>query len=175
MAKNVLNFMERFHKTRYFIALWILLFIIAIVVDMCFINLANWEKFFYYPEEEYQVLEQEIFSSDDVFSEEFKNTYDVELLETSYISNETRAKISAENVSVYVIVTNYGLPNQKIISVERTSASKAAIIFANFLLTFLVFVVPSVACAGLLSMIYGIVYLILQNKVKKQGKHFKEE
>lgn len=174
MTKKALKVMERFHKTRYFIALWLLICIIWVVVEACCIHLVIWDNFFYYPEEAYQSLEQEILSSDNIFNEEFKNKYDVELLETSYTSNKTRAKIKNENVSVYVWVTNYNLPDQKVIAIERSMTSKWKMILGNLCLAILIFGIPSIVCAGILAILYLVIYAILEHKVKKQGKHFIE-
>lgn len=184
MVKKTFDFMERFFKLRYFIALLLLICIIWVIIEVCFIHFVIWDKVFYYPEEEYEFLEQEILSSDNIFDEEFKNKFDVDILGTKYysdtssknnISSQTEVKVSSKSASISVYVKDYELPNQKIVGLERSIISKQWKIFIDIVTLLLIYGGPSGICVVILTTLYWIIYEILHHIVKKQGKHFIKE
>ena len=175
MSKKVLNFMDRFNKVRYYFALWLLLCVSWVIIEACFIHVVEWQNVFYYPEKEYEMLEKEIISADNIFDEEFKSRFEVELWDTYKDSNITRASISDEHVIIYVQVKNYNLPDQEITSLERSVRSTVDMILIDIISLLFIFALPTCFVTCILGMLFGLIHVILLNKVSKQGKHFIEE
>ena len=168
MLENILNFEERHSKVRYWVVLIIFISVIFIFIDMCFIHFINWQKFGHYPEKEYEQLEQEILSADDIFSEEFKSKFIVKTGYNSKDINDVKVMVSDENVDVYVIVTNYRLPNQKIKDIERVTKSKTQMIIKHILELIVLLLLINIFCVSAIEFVYFILLIISRLKEYKK-------
>lgn len=152
-AKNIISKCAK--SKRLGIGICIVIFVISCIYLVADIG---YTELFYYPEEEYQLLEDEarlILEKNDLETE-----YELEITSYNNKTNELSFDLKTKNATVSISVNNY-LKDNQVITVERGSDSQLHQIAGNIIAIVVISAMFACIIYVIVLVVLGIIYVLL--------------